>query len=260
LTGNLVYGGDGIPLQRAVLKNQPLMLPPKSKKMKATRLARIPSTIRGLLTGTSVAVLLLSASSLSAADLTWDTTSGDSAITGGAGTWDTTLTNWSADGGLTDIAWVNPNNDTALFSGTGGTVALVVPITAGGLTFNSTGYTIASNTLTLAGTAAVSVTNSGDTATISSIITGSAGLSKSGAGTLTLSSTGNSFSGGVNIGGGTLSIAAANNLPSGNALTLSNGGVLAVSGNISGAWRTVSPSLPDKAASSGRPAPPATPP
>jgi hypothetical protein len=64
-----------------------------------------------------------------AADVTWDT-SAMPGITGGSGTWDTTATNWTVDGGTTNILWNNLNNDTAIFGDVGGAVALGAPITA----------------------------------------------------------------------------------------------------------------------------------
>ena len=57
---------------------------------------------------------------------------------GGTGTWDTITANWW-DGVSTDAAWPNSLLDTAVFSGTAGTVTLGGPINVGGLVFNSDG-------------------------------------------------------------------------------------------------------------------------
>ncbi|MFD0895112.1 autotransporter-associated beta strand repeat-containing protein [Luteolibacter ambystomatis] len=174
---------------------------------------------RTLFVSTASALIFFSGTA-SAANVTWDIAPGtvgpgDSAITGGAGTWDVTNGNWTLDAGANNLAWVNANNDTAIFGGSVGTVTLGAPITANGLTFNVSGYTIAGtspNILTLAGTTpTVTVTNSGESAIISAIIAGTAGLTKAGAGTLTLSGT-NTYTGDTTISSGTLEF-------SGNALT-----------------------------------------
>jgi fibronectin-binding autotransporter adhesin len=103
--------------------------------------------------------------SVQAADLTWGASTGN---------WNTTDANF---GGL----WTDGN--TAVFGGTAGsTVTLTAPISATGLAFNVTGDTIAGNTLTLTGTPAIST--GGNTATINSILNGTAGLVVEGGGTV----------------------------------------------------------------------------
>ena len=116
---------------------------------------------------------------------------------GGAGTWDTTATKWW---NITDVAWPNLTTDTAIFTGTAGTVTLGTAINVNTLSFVSNGYTIAGNTLTLAGTTPTIQVAAGQTATISSVLAGSAGLVKSGTGTLSLS--------GLNLYTGTTTISA----------------------------------------------------
>lgn len=60
----------------------------------------------------------------SAADRWWDggnadiITDGDGISQGGAGTWNTSLANWDQGAGLPHVAWVNANNDNAIFGGT----------------------------------------------------------------------------------------------------------------------------------------------
>jgi len=145
-----------------------------------------------------------------ATSLTWDTSpgtvgAGDSSITGGTGTWNTTtaLGNWTADGGANNIAWVNANNDGAIFGGTAGTVT-VTSVTANSLTFNTTaGYIVTGSTITLAGTTPTITANVD--AKISSVLAGTLGLVKSGAGTLTLSAA-NTYTGGTTINAGTLNL------------------------------------------------------
>lgn len=127
---------------------------------------------------------------------------------GGSGNWDTATANWS--GGV----WNNGALDTAVFGGTAGTVSLTQPITAGGLFFQSSGYVIDGNTLTLTPAAG---SNSpiiqvgaqgvfGHRATINSILAGNKGFTKSGNGTLVLTNNANSFSGDLAIKAGNLVI------------------------------------------------------
>ena len=75
----------------------------------------------------ALAVVGISAGPAMAADVTWDITpgtvgAGDSAITGGTGTWDTTTGNWTTDGGANNVAWDNTANpgDTAVYHGYSG--------------------------------------------------------------------------------------------------------------------------------------------
>lgn len=158
---------------------------------------------------------MIAVPSLQAAVLTWDITpgtvgAGNGSITGGAGTWDTNLGNWTTDDGATNVAWVNNTTpDNAIFGDVAGTVTLSTGIRANTLTFNTAGYTITGNTLTLAGTAPT--INANANATISSIIAGTTGLTKVGTGVLTLSGV-NTYTGGTTINAGTLVVNADNNL------------------------------------------------
>lgn len=131
----------------------------------------------------------------SAAILTWN-----SPTPGGA--WDTTTLSWL--NGASPAAWSNATPDSAVFGATGsGTVTLAGPVTATGLSINAAGYTIAGSNLTLTG-ATPTITAAND-ATISSILDGSAGLTKAGAGTLDLTGA-NTYSGTTTIAAGTLKI------------------------------------------------------
>jgi autotransporter-associated beta strand protein len=120
---------------------------------------------------------------------------------GGVGNWDTSAANWN---GRTST-WSNttPPN-AAVFGGTSGIVTLTAPISVGDITFNSSGYTLNGNQLTLAATGSSFVTGAGITATVSSALTGSGSLIKSGAGTLNVRNINNSYSGGTVISQGTL--------------------------------------------------------
>jgi autotransporter-associated beta strand protein len=119
---------------------------------------------------------------------------------GGSGTWDASARWYN---GTSDIAWTTGSN--AVFLGTAATVALASPQSVGSLAFKSNGYVIAGSTLTLVGP---SITvDAGDTATISSVIAGSNGLTKSGPGTLNLTGS-NTYTGGTTITDGVLGIIA----------------------------------------------------
>jgi len=182
-----------------------------------------------------------------AGNLFWDPNN-DGVTFGGIGNWDTTSSFWSAtpaDGlAANNVPWVNANNDTAIFDVIPGTVTISggTGITAGGLTFNTLGYTIAGATaadvLTLGGaTPTITVTNASDFATITANIAGAAGLTKAGPGTLNLAGA-NTFTGNVTINAGTLVAFADNSLGAAANTVNINGGVLSAAGTFSSA-RTV---------------------
>ncbi len=137
------------------------------------------------------ALLVATATAAPAADLYWS----------GTGTWNTTSTTWgSVTGGPYDAAtWSNATPDAAIFQGTAGTVTLGEAITAAGLTFETTGYTLTGSTLTLSGTPTIA-TGTGS-ATIASTLAGTSGFTKTGSGTLTLSAA-NSISGAATVSAG----------------------------------------------------------
>lgn len=122
-----------------------------------------------------------------AADRYWDV-NGSGVGLGGTGVWNAAPGFWSdsSDGvsGPFTNPWNNaaPGGDNAFFGGPSGTVATVtlgMPVTAHNLTFDAnTTYTLAGSTLTLTG-ATPTITTNGN-ATISSVLAGSAGLTKAG--------------------------------------------------------------------------------
>ncbi len=143
------------------------------------------------------------------ATLTWDISpgtvgAGNGTITGGAGNWDTTPTlgNWTADAGANNVAWNNATLDGAVFTGTGGTVTQA-GVAVNNITFNSTGYTVTGGTLTMGGAAPKITTNSD--ATVSSILGGTAGLTKDGSGVLSIP-TKATYTGGTIVNAGVLSL------------------------------------------------------
>jgi len=159
-----------------------------------------------------LSALALAAGTAKAAPYIWDPLHNLSG-SGGAGTWDLATALWS-DGAGSDVVWPNTGNDVAIFGGTGGLVtidtALDAGVTVNGLTFNTTGYTIAgaipSEVLSLGGgTATITVTNAADQATISAVVAGGSGLTVTGAGTLNLTAA-NTYTGLTTISGGTLKI------------------------------------------------------
>ncbi|MEY4245511.1 MAG: hypothetical protein RLZZ245_3096 [Verrucomicrobiota bacterium] len=164
----------------------------------------------------------------------WDGTDTAADADGGSGTWDSLLINWddAATGGAS-VAWPTTGTDNdAVFGGTAGTVIVDAGgVTANDLTFNTAGYIIQDGQITLNGTTPT-ITNAVD-ATIHSILDGSAGLTKTGAGILTLGGA-NLYAGTTAINAGTLHITHASAL--GNSAvgtTVSSGATLALSEGLS---------------------------
>lgn len=135
-------------------------------------------------------------------------------------------------------AFTATNN--AVFNGSAATVNLSGAVTANSLKFATSGYTLAGTGAdSLALTSGKITVNEGSTATVSGILTGTAGLSKEGDGTLLLSGS-NTFSGTVTVSDGRLEITGDGALgASANDLVLA--GTLATSGSLSlGADRAIS--------------------
>lgn len=160
-----------------------------------------------------------------AAILTWDTVPGNGTVTGGVGTWNTTNSNWTTDAGATNISWPTTGTDNdAVFGGTGGAVAIAAGgVTANEITINTTGYSLTTGPLTLNGnTPTITVTTG--TSTISSLITGTGGLTKAGSGTLQLTTATNAYKGDVFVNAGTLNLNGAGNfIPDSALLTIASG-------------------------------------
>ena len=110
---------------------------------------------------------------------------------------------WGPNGGPYTSVW-NAGND-AVFQGSAGTVSIAATgATAHNITFTTTGFKISGNTLTLNAATPTISTGTGITATINSVIAGSAGLTKSGVGTLNLGGN-NTYSGTLAIDSGIVS-------------------------------------------------------
>jgi len=159
----------------------------------------------GALAALTTFTLFMSFGHVQAASLAWDG-NGNTAPNpaGGTGTWDvnTSLNFWD---GTTNVVWpASGTSNDAVFDTTAGTVTLATGgVTAHNLAFNLTGYTLTGTTLTLNGATPTITTAAGVTATVNSVVAGSAGLTKAGVGTLTLGGT-NTFTGGAVVSSGKL--------------------------------------------------------
>lgn len=100
-------------------------------------------------------------------------------------TWDTTDANWT---GVTGTPWdsFNGTNNAAIFNTASLAAVVSGPVFTNGITFSTSGA-LSNSTIILSGGSPTITVAAGQTGTISSIIAGSAGLLKSGAGLLTLS-------------------------------------------------------------------------
>ena len=138
---------------------------------------------------------------------------GNDTTLGGAGTWDASATNsWSAsDVTIAPIAWNSAK--TANFGGaTAGTVTVSTVSAANGLNFTTDGYTLTGGAIALMGadlTINKITVASAMTATINSVLSGSADLAKAGGGTLVLGGA-NTFTGLLTVSAGTLGYGASN--------------------------------------------------
>jgi autotransporter-associated beta strand protein len=139
----------------------------------------------------TAAVAIACTASACAGNLAWDA--------GINSNWNTADANWSSD------IWDNSVPDSAIFGAAGvGTVTLTTGINVQNITFNTAGYTVSGNTLTLNNT---TVTANQDATISSSFVNGGTNsLIKEGSGTLTLTGA-NSYNGNTTINAGTLKIA-----------------------------------------------------
>lgn len=155
---------------------------------------------------------------LQAATFYWDTDTSDTGnaidgtLLGGTGAWDTATSNWwpVPAGALT--TWGNTSSDTAIFSGptvsipTLNTATLASGMIANQLRFNRSGYTLTGGNLTLAGTTPTLYASLGESATIASQLSGTAGLTVSGGGSFRLTNALNNYTGTTTISNGSLVI------------------------------------------------------
>ncbi|WP_165357520.1 autotransporter outer membrane beta-barrel domain-containing protein [Sphingosinicella sp. CPCC 101087] len=146
---------------------------------------------------------------------------------GGAGVWRAGGTNWTAATGFgVNDAWAG---QAGVFAGiAGGTVTVEDMQSFQLLRFDTAGYALQGGALATTGGFSIVEVNAAE-ATIGSAITGSAGLTKTGAGTLTLSGA-NSYAGLTTVGAGTLSLAAGGSI----AGPVQNDAAFANAGTVSG--------------------------
>lgn len=160
---------------------------------------------------------------LQAANFYWDadgSDTGNDVITGlnlgGTGTWDTSSNLWWNTSAM--AAWPSSGDHTAIFTGAYPSLGLPVindvtltsGTTANQIRFLRSGYSLTGGDLTLSGTTPTLFANLGESASISSTILGSSGLTKSGGGSIRISSA--SHSGVTTIANGTLIISNASAL------------------------------------------------
>ncbi|MEN3941826.1 autotransporter-associated beta strand repeat-containing protein [Prosthecobacter sp. SYSU 5D2] len=122
--------------------------------------------------------------------MSWEADGSPGERSGGTGVWDATLLRWN-EGGVMK-AWDNRLSDIAVFDGQAGTVSLGAAISAGGLVFNTSGYTISGGgqALTLFGRMpTVAVTNASESAALNANVILGGDVLFSGAGDLTLDGT-----------------------------------------------------------------------
>jgi autotransporter-associated beta strand protein len=146
--------------------------------------------------------------------------------------WSLSAPNWDAG-----VPWTD--GSTAVFSGTGGVVEVSGAVAAAGMTFLTNGYVIADadgdGALTLAGAPSLfAVVNAGETGTVSEVIGGSGGLTKTGPGVLQLL-TNNAYAGVTTVSQGILRMGprCPNSLGAtgaGNGTVIQNGAALDVNG------------------------------
>ncbi|MFZ4689345.1 MAG: beta strand repeat-containing protein, partial [Polymorphobacter sp.] len=129
----------------------------------------------------------------------WDGTGpfGNSVVNGGDGVWTAAATNWTNMTGAAQLAWANTEG---VFAGVAGTVTVDGTQAYTNLRFDTAGYTLTGGSITANG-GVLNIDNAGTT-TINSVIAGTNGLTKTGAGTLVLGGA-NTFTGIYTSGAGT---------------------------------------------------------
>ena len=160
------------------------------------------------------------------ADLYWTTTSGS--MTAGSGVWDTSGF-WATDSSGDDAGlWVASSvADFDANSSPTSTITIDTSVTAGGVTFDGSGYTVTGGVLNLVGGGVITVNQA---ATINSVIGGSVGLTVQGAAQLTLGGV-ETYSGTTTVSGGTLYLTGSTGgtILNSTAIVVNNGGTFYIS-------------------------------
>lgn len=176
----------------------------------------------------------------------WDGAVGpknNGAINGGTGVWQASggNDNWTGEDGAVNAGYAD--GAFAIFGGTGGTVTVdnsLGAVSVVGMQFAANNYVIGGSDIALTDPTATirvgdgSVAGAGFTATINSVLGGTAQLVKSDAGTLVLGGA-NSYTGGTMIAGGTLRISNDANLGAAGGDVTLDGGTLETSASLSSA-------------------------
>ncbi|WP_169829305.1 beta strand repeat-containing protein [Lacunisphaera limnophila] len=185
-------------------------------------------------------LLLILSSSLSAqSTLYWDlngTTSGAGSTP--TGTWSSATSNWNSSfwGTSSTVKWTSGSN--AVFSaGFDATNAYTVTVSGtqnlSSLTVSMGQPTFTGGTLNFNDTSPDIWTISGSTATINSAITGTNGLTKSGAGTLYLGGSAKTYTGTTTVSAGTVQLNASNILADTTALSVETDGTFSLDWGVS---------------------------
>ncbi|MGU3493872.1 autotransporter-associated beta strand repeat-containing protein [Xanthobacteraceae bacterium A53D] len=164
-------------------------------------------------------------------------------VNGGSGTWNASATNWTNATGATARAW---GGYEAYFDGVGGSVTVdAAGVSAHLLHFLKSGYTLSGGSITLESLSSakpIVEVGLGVSTVIQSVIAGTAGLEKTGAGTLLLSGA-NTYTGNTTITTGLLQIDGAGSIlgdvVNNGALGFTPSSDLTFAGNITGTGRLV---------------------
>jgi fibronectin-binding autotransporter adhesin len=183
---------------------------------------------RHVLLATTILSGFVAFTSSGAAQQYWDGSGpNNNVVNGGSGTWSSAGTTWTDSGGVANTTWAS---GAGIFQGAGGTVTVQGAQSFNTLQFTGNGYTLSgTGSLNLApasGSVSAIDVGSGVTTTISTVVTGAAGLRKTGDGILTLRNVGNDYAGGTFIDGGTLQIRMDSNLGAATGGLTFNGGAL----------------------------------
>lgn len=197
----------------------------------------------------AIAVALAPTDRAPAAEYFWDPDGAASSTVGGSGTWDLTSSLWrisSTTGSLT--AWPNLDADTAAFATINApatvTIADAVTITAGSLRIGD-GYLITrtgTGSLLLGGALNGQINVTSGTVAIAAPISGSVGLTKTGAGTTLVLSGASDYTGLTTVSAGTLRVTNGSALGAtgaGNEVTVSSGHQLELFGGVTVTGKTL---------------------
>lgn len=153
----------------------------------------------------------------------WDgaDTSPDGTIDGGAGTWNSSNTNWTNTAGNANTTWADL---TAIFSGaTGGTVNVDDTLAIAGLQFSTDAYLLnGTGELVISDANTAIEVDPALTATIATTLSGTGGILKNGTGTLVLSGT-NTYTGSSTLTDGVVRVSSDANLGDGGDLVFQGG-------------------------------------